>query len=347
MSKEEKEPKFRASWLPSEEDLEVPDLDNLSSDDEEEDEVDETQEEDLEAKEDDKPSEEPEEEKEDEAEVDYRALYEEERKKSSGVLADLRQVRSDFRAERAEAAAARQRMEDRLDELQGVLKKPDEGDTPPDKEEDPLAYVRWKTEQIDKKIDQSSKADEERAKYEAMRADLARRNEVIVRQEAEYLDSEKLSDDDYESALEFAKKAYFGFQIRGRDINDPEVKRYIDATTFQWAAQQVEAGINPAQAIVEYAKELGWKPNGVAEEKKETTVGGKKVEAFKKDPKVSASSSLSRMPGKSPAAGKMTLDDLDEMSSQEFAAFRAKLEKAGSWEHFWETINIKGEARFA
>jgi len=232
-----------------------------------------------------------------------------------------------------EAYQEKQRLERELAELRGMVTAlteqqkrpvetaPEPEEPEPDYEENPAAWMRWRTEKLER---EQAKIAEQAAKIAEWRQQQEQTQQLQM-QQAQVLEAYRMK------AAEFAQQkpdfpnAYNHLvQSRARELmafGIPQQQAYEQtrAEEVQLAALAMAQGINPAEAIYNLARERGW--NG----QQQAPAAGNAGQASSNQampppsrPSTTPPTNIGKMPG---AAGghRLGLKELAKMSEEEFA----------------------------
>ena len=164
--------------------------------------------------------------------------------------------------EAAERAAAVQnaRIEERFRQWQASQQQaqpPQPQQAPPDRNEDPLAYMAWQDERLSRLEQHTNQTAQQRHQAaqiaqldNAYRAD----NHQAAREMPEYPDA-------YNYLLKSAQRTV---EIQNRHFSPEQVRAAVELQERQLAAAAMQQGVRPAAMIVQMAQERGWAPKGQA-----------------------------------------------------------------------------------
>ena len=264
-------------------------------------------------------------------EVAWQSKAEQLQNEKDGILSDLRQVRSEMRAERSQNAESRRRLEERLEALSGALTaNQGQADPAPDPNEDPLGHLVRESEATRGEIEALRGGLEAQQQQAAFTQQATEMLGKISAAEEQYLVDNDLDREVYEDALSKVRAGMSNyFNIQGHAPE--EVAKAISNQEVVFANQVMANGGNPAAAIIQYATEnFGWKPP-----EQESVSGNGDVPAFVPDPKIPATKTLSSVRGEARVGRKITLDDIENLTDEEFEAIVSNPNK-------WQALNTGG-----
>lgn len=244
-----------------------------------------------------------EQEKEKEKVVPLAALHE--------ARAQKKELQAELARFREEQAARNATLEQRLAALYQAQQQREQQPAPVF-EERPLEHLKSSLDQVmqnQQSVHQELARQQENERAAGYRAQLAH---VVTSAENAF----KAETPDYPEALEYVRAGRIA-QLRALGYNDMEAGQYVLNEAIGVAQRCIQAGKNPAEAIYEMAKATGYQPK--ARQQAPAPTPTEKLQTIQKG--VEAAKTLG---GGGASAGTPTVDQIANMSEEEFADFMKK-----------------------
>lgn len=175
----------------------------------------------------------------------------------------------------------------------------EEGEQPPDPNEDPAGFLAWKMDQIEKNQKLTKEEQDRKERIQAVERQLQQADSAV------YSFREQVGGQEYDEAVEYLVQSTMAeLEMANPGMTTQEIASRVAQGITQQKLEWTRQGLNPGQMWWQVATGRGWRPSAQQKQQKRQQMSGPKQEIQQMQKRQQKARTVGKMAG-SPVGGRM------------------------------------------